>query len=68
MKCQILLSGKNKKNITNLSSAEFVRCTASIYTLSLVEDSFRKDLPFVCRDDKMMYQTYEKKKSLDQMR
>ena len=23
MKCQILLSGKNKKNITNLSPAEF---------------------------------------------
>ena len=25
MKCQILFSGKNKKNITNLSSAEFAQ-------------------------------------------
>ena len=31
MKCQILLSGKNKKNIIDLSSAGFASSTRSVY-------------------------------------
>ena len=33
MKCQILFSGKNKKNITNLSSAELPRQKDGIFHL-----------------------------------
>ena len=31
MKCQTLLSGKNKKNVINLSSAGFASSTQSVY-------------------------------------
>ena len=30
MKCQILFSGKNKKNVSNLSSAEFAHSNLSV--------------------------------------
>ena len=33
MKCQILFSGKNKKNITNLSSAELAQRVVMVKTL-----------------------------------
>ena len=34
MKCQILFSGKNKKNIINLLSAEFTHSTVSVKVLA----------------------------------
>ena len=34
MKCQILFSGKNKKNIISLSSAEFAHSIATVKTSS----------------------------------
>ena len=37
MKCQILFSGKNKKNINNLSSAELAQRAVKV-NLSLVKD------------------------------
>ena len=30
MKCQILFSGENKKNIISLSSAEFAHCMVNV--------------------------------------
>ena len=37
MKCQILFSGKNKKNIINLSSAENAQRVVKVKALSKVE-------------------------------
>ena len=36
MKCQILFSGKNLKNITNLSSAEFVHRVVTVKDYLLI--------------------------------
>ena len=51
MKCQVLFSRKNKKNITSLSSAEFAHSMVSVnnksgpscskLTMSLVNDSLK---------------------------
>ena len=49
MKCQILFSGKNKKNIINLSSAEnaqrVVKVKGKRFSLALCVHSFHREKP-----------------------
>ena len=47
MKCQSLYAGKNKKNIINVLSVEFVHNTVSVNTL-FTDDNFPERKSFVC--------------------
>ena len=55
MKCQSLFSGKNKKNIINLSSAELAQRVVNVnmndycyvYPIDLIKVLFRMLLPFM---------------------
>ena len=59
MKCQILCSGKNKRNVTNLSSAELAQRLVKLGRIVSEEISAKKVLEGMREKERLMFRCFD---------